>query len=148
MIYFDSDMSKSTNMVVYIDWKTLIYIFACWKCRTQFMLPKEKSVTFTGACANEIIPSINCSFVYKAKEVMLEYTLHTSFLYKSSKTIWINLLTSKVCWKSFFFQSSFIIVFYRPEIILLSFFKQNILNYQGQGLKLHWKDIECMPLKE
>ena len=28
----------------------------------------EKSVTFTGACANEIIPSINCSFVYKAKE--------------------------------------------------------------------------------
>jgi hypothetical protein len=28
----------------------------------------EKSVTFTGACANEIIPSINRSFVYKAKE--------------------------------------------------------------------------------
>jgi hypothetical protein len=38
------------------------------KCRTQFMLPMEKSVTFTGACANEIIPSINRSFVYKAKE--------------------------------------------------------------------------------
>ena len=32
------------------------------------MLPIEKSVTFTGACANEIIPSINLSFVYKAKE--------------------------------------------------------------------------------
>ena len=28
----------------------------------------EKSVTFTGTCANEIIPSINRSFVYKAKE--------------------------------------------------------------------------------
>ena len=28
----------------------------------------EKSVTFIGACANEIIPSINRSFVYKAKE--------------------------------------------------------------------------------
>ena len=28
----------------------------------------EKSVTFTGACVNEIIPSINRSFVYKAKE--------------------------------------------------------------------------------
>jgi hypothetical protein len=28
----------------------------------------EKSVTFTGACANEIIPSINHSLVYKAKE--------------------------------------------------------------------------------
>jgi hypothetical protein len=24
MIYFDSDMSKSTNTVVYFDWKTVI----------------------------------------------------------------------------------------------------------------------------
>jgi len=70
MIYFDSDMSKSTNTEVYFDWKTVIYICVCGKCRTQFMLPMEKSVTFTGACAiaNDIIPSINRSFVYKAKE--------------------------------------------------------------------------------
>jgi hypothetical protein len=68
MIYFDSDMSKSTNTVVYFDWKTVIYVYVCGKCRTQFMLPIEKSVTFTGTCANEIIPSINRSFVYKAKE--------------------------------------------------------------------------------
>jgi hypothetical protein len=61
-------MSKSTNTVVYFDWKTVFYIYACGNCRTQFMLPMEKSVTFTGACANEIIPSINRSFVYKAKE--------------------------------------------------------------------------------
>ena len=61
-------MSKSTNMVVYFDWKTLFYIYACGKCRTQCMLPMDKSVTFTDACANEIIPSINRSFVYKAKE--------------------------------------------------------------------------------
>ena len=27
-----------------------------------------KAITFTGACADEIIPSINRSFVYKAKE--------------------------------------------------------------------------------
>ena len=53
--------------VVYFDWKTLIYIYVCGKCRTQFMLPMEKSVTFTGACANEIIPSINHLFVYKGK---------------------------------------------------------------------------------
>jgi hypothetical protein len=65
---FDSDMSKSTTTVVYFDWKTVIYIYVCEKCRTQFMLSMEKSVTFTGACANEIIPSINRSFVYKAKE--------------------------------------------------------------------------------
>jgi hypothetical protein len=69
MIYLDYDMSKSTNTVVYyFDWKTVIYIYVCGKCRTQFLLPMEKSVTFTGACANEIIPSINFSFVYKAKE--------------------------------------------------------------------------------
>ena len=57
MIYFDSDMSKSTNTVVSFDWKTVIYIYACGKCHTQFMLEMEKSVTFTGACANEIIPN-------------------------------------------------------------------------------------------
>jgi hypothetical protein len=68
MIYFDSDMSKSTNTIVYFDWKTVIYIYVCGKCRTQFMLPMEKSVTFTSTCANEIIPSINRLFVYKAKE--------------------------------------------------------------------------------
>ena len=68
MIYLDSDMSKSTNMVVYYDWKTVIYIYVCGKCLTQYILPMEKAVTFTGACANEIIPSINRSFVYKAKE--------------------------------------------------------------------------------
>ena len=49
MIYFDSDMSKSTNTVVYFDGKRVIYIYV--------MLPMEKSVTFTGACANEIIPN-------------------------------------------------------------------------------------------
>ena len=68
MIYFDSDISNSINMVVYFDWKTVIYIYACGKCRTQFMLPMEKSVTFTGAFVNEIMPSINRSFVYNAKE--------------------------------------------------------------------------------
>ena len=47
-------MSKRTNTVVYFDWKTVIYIYVCGKCRTQFMLPMKKSVTFTGACANEI----------------------------------------------------------------------------------------------
>jgi hypothetical protein len=55
MIYFDSDMSKITNTVVYFDWKTAIYIYAPGKCRTQFMLPMENSVTFTGASANEIM---------------------------------------------------------------------------------------------
>ena len=57
MNYFDSDMSKSANTVVSFDWKTVIYIYACGKYCTQFMLPMEKSVTFTGACANEIIPN-------------------------------------------------------------------------------------------
>jgi hypothetical protein len=37
MIYFDYDMSKSTNTVVYFDLKTVIYIYVCGKCRAQFM---------------------------------------------------------------------------------------------------------------
>ena len=75
MIYFDSDMPKRTNTVVYFDWKTVIYIYVCGKCRTQFMLPMEKSVTFIGACANEIIRRNNSGFfLTKGKsEVMLEF---------------------------------------------------------------------------
>ena len=53
MIYFDSDMSKSTkNTVVYFDWKTVIYTYACGKCCTQFMLPMENSPAHV---LNEII---------------------------------------------------------------------------------------------
>jgi hypothetical protein len=37
MIYFDSEMSKSTNTVVYFDWKTVIYIYVSGKCWTQFI---------------------------------------------------------------------------------------------------------------
>ena len=41
MNYFDSDMSNSTNRVVYFDWNTVIYIYLCGQCRTQFMLPNS-----------------------------------------------------------------------------------------------------------
>ena len=84
MIYFDSDMSKSTNTVVYFDWKTVIYIYACRKCHPlsalfglQFMLPMEKSVTFTDGCANEIIPNGELArlLTKRKKEVMFEFTI-------------------------------------------------------------------------
>ena len=39
MNYFDSDISNSTNTVVYFAWKRVIYIYVCGQCRTQFMLP-------------------------------------------------------------------------------------------------------------
>ena len=41
----------------------------------QFMLPMEKSVTFTGACANEIIPNgyLARLLTNRKKEVMLEF---------------------------------------------------------------------------
>jgi hypothetical protein len=42
MNYSDSDMSKSTHTVVYFDWKTVIYIYACGQCCTQFMLQLQK----------------------------------------------------------------------------------------------------------
>ena len=66
MIYFDSDMSKSTNTVVYFDGKTVIYIAE--NVAHNLSCQWKSQVTFIGACANEIIPLINCSFVYKAKE--------------------------------------------------------------------------------
>jgi hypothetical protein len=47
MNYFDSDMSnKSTHTVVYFDWKTVIYIYVCGQCRTQFMLPNSSRRQF------------------------------------------------------------------------------------------------------
>ena len=44
--YFYSDMSKSTNTVVYFDWKTVIYIYVYGICRTQFMLPNSSRRLF------------------------------------------------------------------------------------------------------
>ena len=66
-------MSKNTNMIVYFDWKTVIYIYVCGKCHTQFMLPMEKSI----ACANEIIPngSLARLLTKRKKEVMLEFVI-------------------------------------------------------------------------
>jgi hypothetical protein len=86
-------MSKSTNTVVYFDWKTVIYSYVCGKCRTQFMLPMEKSVTFTGACANEIIPSINRLFDNKAKEgrhVRIFNNLAYFACFTASTMTWLN----------------------------------------------------------
>ena len=105
VIYIDSDMYKSTNTVVHFDWKTVIYIYACGKCRTQFMLPMEKSVTFTGACANEIIPSIDRSFVYKAKE---------------GRHVRINILIySCIIIKLFFFPSFYLVYIKSMQITCL-----------------------------
>ena len=81
MIYFDSDMSKSTNTIVYFNWKTVIYIYVCGTCHTQFMLPMEKSVKFTGACENEIIPSlIACLSTKRKKDVILEFMFYAKFM--------------------------------------------------------------------
>ena len=42
MIYFDSDMSKSTNMVIYFDWKTFAENIAhnlCYQWKSQSHSP-------------------------------------------------------------------------------------------------------------
>ena len=50
MIYFDSDMSKSTNMVVYFDWKKVIYIYSttssCESLRVFYRWPEKAVVTY------------------------------------------------------------------------------------------------------
>jgi hypothetical protein len=45
MIYFDSDMFKSTNTVVYFDWKTVIYIYGIFK-QICYIDKFSKSVKF------------------------------------------------------------------------------------------------------
>ena len=70
MNYFDSDMSKSTNTVVYFDWKMVIYIYVadnvahnlCCRIRAEdnsstYTFTTGRSVICTGACANEIMPN-------------------------------------------------------------------------------------------
>jgi hypothetical protein len=53
MNYFNSDMSKSTNTVVYFDWKTVIYIYVCRICRTQGDLKTNKENRSRGS--NELV---------------------------------------------------------------------------------------------
>ena len=98
-------MSKTANTVVYFDWKTVIYIYVCGKGRTQFMLTMEKSVTFTGACANAITPSINRSLVYKAKEGRDARIVSWHLWIRNSKINFIILI-------AIFFQGS-ILTFFR-----------------------------------
>jgi hypothetical protein len=42
--YFDSDMSKSTNTVVYFDWKTVIYIYVCGMLHTIYAAKFEQTI--------------------------------------------------------------------------------------------------------
>jgi hypothetical protein len=82
-IYFDSDMSKSTNTVVCFDWKTVIYIYVCGICRTQFMLPKHvhlrpESQSHAPAHVLMSLYQIDKSLVFitkRKKDVILEYEI-------------------------------------------------------------------------
>ena len=77
-------MSKSTNMVVYFDWKTVIYIYVCGKCAHNLCCQWKSQ---SHSCANEIIPSINHSFVYTAKEGG-----HVRIIYKIQNTVWYKVI--------------------------------------------------------
>jgi hypothetical protein len=44
MNYFDSDMLKSTNTVVYFYWKTVIYIYVYGICRTEYAAKLEQTI--------------------------------------------------------------------------------------------------------
>jgi hypothetical protein len=83
MNYFDSDMSKSTNTVVYFDWKAVIYIYVCGQMlHTIYATKFEQTIIHqhahlrresqSHAPAHVLMrlytQSINRSFCYKAKE--------------------------------------------------------------------------------
>ena len=64
MIYFDSDMSKSTNTVVYFDWKTVIHTYACGKiahnlCNSNNTAPSIGIIRVTIYAANGNVSHIH-----------------------------------------------------------------------------------------
>jgi hypothetical protein len=85
MNYFDSDMSNSTNTVVYIDWKTVIYIYVCGQYRTQCMLPNSiishiyfydgRVSRFNGASVTIIL----CLFVLITRRILLNLDMLNTF---------------------------------------------------------------------
>jgi len=82
MIYFDSNMSKSTNTIVYFDWKRVIYIYVCENVAHNLCCQIRaddnlSTCTFTTGNASQMhrrnTQSINRSFFTKRKkDVMLE----------------------------------------------------------------------------
>ena len=55
MIYFDSDMSKSTTTVVYFDWKTVIYIYGIFKL---FLLRKVIVIDYINRMLGNTVLSV------------------------------------------------------------------------------------------
>jgi hypothetical protein len=78
MNYFDSDMSKSTNTVVYFDWKTVIYIYVCGQCRTQ--LRGENQDLLTRSNPNQAhdrsLSWVGTSSSIKSGKLELDYCAH------------------------------------------------------------------------
>jgi len=50
MIYFDSDMSKSTNTVVYFDWKTNLYLRLRKMSHTIYAAKFEQTIIHRRMC--------------------------------------------------------------------------------------------------
>ena len=76
-------------MVVYFDWKTVIYIYVCGKCRIQFMLPMEMWVTFTGACANVFARRKTNSHVDNLMFIL--YECNNCLLYRNYSKMFMNM---------------------------------------------------------
>ena len=97
--YFHSDMSNSTNTVVCFDWKTVIYIYVCGQCRTQFMLPNSsrrqlvnittgKSVTYF----YDVVFSVQYTYVYSILNIKMRVRKSHSGLPREILQGWTRLL--------------------------------------------------------
>jgi hypothetical protein len=92
---FDSDMSKSTNSVVYFDWKTVIYIYVCGQCRTQFLLPNESRRYITNMYFYD--GKVSHIYIYDGKvscingaSVAIILCLHVLIVRRKSLKQWCN----------------------------------------------------------
>jgi hypothetical protein len=80
MNYFDPDMSKSTNTVVYFDWKTVIYIYVCGQCPTQYICTKSWSVTWGSFTPRASTNKTDCYYINEILlKVVLDIITHPPF---------------------------------------------------------------------
>jgi hypothetical protein len=93
MIYFLSNKTVATSGAgtVYPSGVLKFILVFSW----DRVVHVEKSITFTGACANEIIPLINRLFAYKAKEGR-----HVRIFYKPSEKSRIRKGQDRVVFKT------------------------------------------------
>jgi hypothetical protein len=88
MIYFDFDMSKSTNTVVYFDWKTVIYIYLRKMSHTIYAANGKVTVTFSWRMCYNRYQNRNKSW---KPECVLNFNMDWRILVNFIPRLWLGI---------------------------------------------------------